>query len=113
MKRVFICSPLRSKLRDGVEKNQERARFYCKFAMAAGHRPFAPHLFYTQLLDDNVPDERELGIALGLADLLQCDEVWAFGFPTAGMDAEVRFAEHNAIPVRRFTAECMPISQTN
>lgn len=109
-KKIFVCSPLRSKLRDGMAKNQEKARFYCKFVMESGHRPFAPHLFYTQILDDAIPDDRAKGMAMGLEDIAECGEVWTFGFPTEGMMAEVKHAESLGIPVRRFTAECMPIT---
>lgn len=108
--RVFVCSPLRSPRPAGFVANQERARFYCKFVMESGHRPFAPHLFYTQILDDHDPADRAKGMAMGLEDLAECAEVWAFGFPTEGMLAEVKYAESIGVPVRRFTAECMPIN---
>ena len=32
-----------------------------------GEAPFASHLLYTQMLDDLVPEEREMGIEAGLA----------------------------------------------
>ena len=31
------------------------------------------------MLDDNDPDERELGLMFGLSLLAICDEVWCFG----------------------------------
>lgn len=35
-------------------------------SLMLGEAPFASHLFYTQFLDDDVPEERELGIECGL-----------------------------------------------
>jgi hypothetical protein len=32
-----------------------------------GEYPFASHMLYTQVLDDSIPEERELGIRAGLA----------------------------------------------
>lgn len=44
---------------------------YAKRAMRdslkRGEAPFASHMLYTQMLDDNVPPERDLGIKAGLA----------------------------------------------
>ena len=101
---IFICSSYRG----DVEANLENARRYCRFAIRRGGRtsapciPFAPHLLFTQFLDDSVAHERELGLELGLSMLSICDELWAFGVQTAGMALEISEAERLKIPVRRF-----------
>lgn len=103
---IFICSPYRG----DVEANTQKARSYCRFAIRRGGRtsapciPFAPHLLFTQFLDDSMAREREEGMAMGLSMLALCDELWAFGSPTAGMAAEIAEAERLNIPVRRFNA---------
>lgn len=97
---IFICSPYRG----DVEANLENARRYCRFAIRRGGIPFAPHLLFTQFLDDSAAHERELGLELGLSMLSICDELWAFGKPTAGMELEISEAERQKIPVRRFNA---------
>lgn len=97
---IFICSPYRG----DVEANTQKARGYCRFAMRRGGIPFAPHLLFTQFLDDSIVREREDGMAMGLSMLALCDELWAFGTPTAGMAAEISEAERLRIPVRRFNA---------
>ena len=93
--RVFICSPY-----GGCPRNARVAAELCRRAIAAGHAPFAPHVFYPRWLDDGVPDERAAGIACGLAWLQVCDRVWALAVPaTAGMSRELDLAHALAIPV--------------
>lgn len=52
-----------------VEANVAYARAAMRDSLARGEHPIASHLLYTQpgILDDNVPAEREQGIAAGLA----------------------------------------------
>lgn len=59
---VYVCSPYS----DDPVGNAELARRYCRFAVDAGFAPFAPHLFFPQFLDDDVPDERELGLFMAI-----------------------------------------------
>ncbi len=51
-----------------VEKNVEYARACVRDALLRGEAPMASHLLYTQpgILDDSVPEERQLGINAGL-----------------------------------------------
>lgn len=51
-----------------VEKNLEYARACMADCFEMGEAPFASHLLYTQqgVLDDNIPEERRLGIDAGL-----------------------------------------------
>ena len=50
-----------------VERNVKYARRAMKDSLERGEYPFASHLLYTQdgVLDDNIPEEREKGIAAG------------------------------------------------
>ncbi|GLC79297.1 DUF7768 domain-containing protein [Lacrimispora brassicae] len=91
MKKVFICSPFQ---RD-IKGNTEKARRYCRRVYEASCIPVAPHLLFPQFLDEMNETERAAGIAMGLALLLDCDEIWVYGEATAGMEQEIRFAvEH-------------------
>lgn len=45
---VYICSPLAG----DMVKNQENARTYCRFAVDAGCVPIAPHIYFTQFMND-------------------------------------------------------------
>ena len=108
-KKAFICSPFKgigdtpeARAKDN-ELNLFLARQACRFAVLKGYTARAPHLYYPQFLDDESPDERELGSLLGLLDLAECDELWIFGNRiSSGMDREIQYAEKNGIPIRMF-----------
>ena len=72
---VYICSPYAG----DVETNVQKARRYCRFAVDKGYIPIAPHLLFTQFLNDDNPKERQLGIFFGNAVMSKCSEVWVFG----------------------------------
>ena len=56
MKKVYICSPCRG----DYENNIQRAKEYSRAAVEKGVIPVTPHIYLTQFMDDNVPEEREL-----------------------------------------------------
>ena len=61
MKRVILETPYAG----GVEENVKYARECMKDCLMRGESPMASHLLFTQCLDDNVPNERMLGINAG------------------------------------------------
>lgn len=65
MKRVILESPYAG----DIERNIKYARECLKDSLKRGEAPIASHLLYTQkdVLDDNIPEERQLGINAGLA----------------------------------------------
>ena len=65
MRRVIVESPYSG----DVERNTKYAQMCLHDCLRRGEAPFANHLLYTQpnVLDDTVPEERELGIAAGFA----------------------------------------------
>lgn len=95
MRRVFICSPLRASTPEGVEDNIRFARRLCALAMAEGDvAAFAPHILFTQFLDDSSEEDRDIGIRAGKAFLESCDEIWVYtkrGI-SEGMKSEIHFA---------------------
>lgn len=103
VKRVFICSPYRASTPKRVEHNVAVARNLCRLAAHAGCIPFAPHLLYPQFLDDADERDRAIGIMCGISFLKECDEMWAFGEPTAGMKVEMAKARELGIPVIELT----------
>ena len=56
-----------------VDTNISNAIRYCRYAIEKKKIPVASHLLYPQILDDNNPDERELGTTFGLVLLGLCD----------------------------------------
>ena len=69
-KLVYVCSPYRVRnAKPGTEAYQKeldanirRAKSACKLVTDLGYIPIAPHLYFTQFLDDETPEERELGM---------------------------------------------------
>ena len=85
-------------------KNTENARRYSRFAFEQGRIPIAPHLLFTQFLDDHNPIEREMGMYFGNVLMSLCREVWVFGdIISPGMDAEIRRARWKNYRLRFFT----------
>ena len=68
--------------------------------------PFAPHLLFTQFLNDDDPIERRVGLCLGTEMLKRCDELWMFGQSTEGMAQEIQEAKRLGIRIRRFDTSC-------
>ena len=90
MKKVYICSPLGGDVAD----NLEQVKRYTKYALMCGTAPVVPH-FYALCLNDDIPKEREIGLAAGLSLLWFCDEMWIFGDTlTEGMRGEIRFCQN-------------------
>ena len=103
MKKIYVCSPLSG----NDESNIENAKLYCEYVVKeCGAIPIAPHIYFTQFLNDNLPDERTFGIMAGLQLLLDCDELWYFGdYVSKGMVTEIIAAKEHNIPVRHVPNE--------
>jgi hypothetical protein len=85
--------------REKLEFNLSKARQYCKLVVEEGCCPIAPHLVFTQFLDEDKPSDRKLGIELGLFYLIKADELWYWDKPSEGMKKEIEFAYKNNIIV--------------
>ena len=86
--RVFICHPYQNKA-DNLVKTAK----YCRYAIAQGHHPIAPAIFYSSFLNDGDPEERKKGRQFGLEILEGCGELWICGnIITEGMAAEINEA---------------------
>ena len=87
MKIVYICSPLKGDMKGNIE----RAKGYCREALFSGYIPIAPHIYFTQFLDDTNEIERLIGMKCGIELLVLCDELWVYGKPSEGMKEEIKF----------------------
>ena len=94
---IFVCSPYRG----DTEANTQNARRYCRLVVKQGGIPFAPHLLFTQFLDEDKAAERRQGLRMGMEMLKLCGELWAFGEPTEGMRLEITQARRLGISVCR------------
>lgn len=104
---VYICSPLAG----DIEVNQAKARRYCRFAVANGYLPIAPHLYFPQFMDDNDSKERNLALFMDIILLSKCAELWVFGDTISkGMSIEIERAKRKFQPIRYFTTTCEEVS---
>lgn len=111
-KKVFICSPFAATAKDKEEKRKETirniqtARAASLYAVMEGAIPYTPHLYFSQFLDDDEPECRELGRLLGLMWLQECDELWVIGRRISdGMKKEIEMAKKLDIPVRYYVTK--------
>jgi len=95
---VYVASPFAGDVEENVRKTKE----YCKFVADEGMVPLAPHLHYPQFLDDDNPQEREIGLMFSLSLLSKCDELWVFGRISKGVRGEIDTAERIGMPIRYF-----------
>lgn len=96
-KPVYIASPYAG----DVDVNVKFAIECCRYAILQGETPIAPHLLYPQILNDDDPEERAIGLALGLRLLAVCKELWVCGkHISSGMEAEIEAAMESGIPIR-------------
>ena len=77
MRRVILESPYAG----DITRNVDYARLCLHDSLSRGEAPIASHLLYPQVLRDDIPEERQWGIAAGLA--------WA-----SQADATVVYADH-------------------
>lgn len=99
---VYICSPYSG----DTEKNVEKARKYSRFAVEKGCLPIAPHIYFTQFMNDAVPTERNTALSMNLILMRKCTELWVFGdIVSEGMKAEIKNARRKHIKLRYFTEE--------
>lgn len=67
MRRVILESPYAGPDDATRSLNVDYARAALLDSLGRGEAPLASHLLYTQVLNDDVPDQRRTGIAAGLA----------------------------------------------
>jgi hypothetical protein len=99
MIRVILESPYAG----DIERNLEYARMAVKDSLLRREAPIASHLLYTQkgILDDEIPEERALGINAGLAWKRVAEKhvfYIDYGY-SRGMEYARAFACENNIPM--------------
>jgi len=100
--KVYIVSPYAG----DVDANVKNAVTYCRFAINKKKIPVASHLLYPQMLNDNIPEEREIGTLYGLSLLAICDEIWCFGDELSpGMEKEIKEAKRLKKRIKYFSKE--------
>ena len=81
---VYICSPYSG----DVDRNTEKARRYCRFAVDQGAIPLAAHMLLPQFMSET--KERDLALFMDMVLMGKCEQVWVFGEKiSSGMAAEI------------------------
>jgi hypothetical protein len=100
MRIVILESPFSG----DVETNVAYAKACIRDCLSKGEAPIASHLLYTQtgILDDDVPEERALGIAAGHAWYKAADYavVYRDRGVSRGMEEGIRVAREAGTPIR-------------
>lgn len=99
MRLVIIESPYAG----DVEENVRYARAAVRDSLMRGEAPIASHLLYTQpdILDDDIPEERQHGIDAGLAWRSRADAsiVYHDKGVTKGMQYGIEAAQNSGLPI--------------
>lgn len=104
---VYICSPYSG----DTERNTENAKRYSRFAVDCHSLPITPHIYFTQFMNDNIPEERETAIFMNWVLMSKCVELWMFGDTvSSGMKAEIERAKRKHMKIRYFTEELEEIT---
>lgn len=103
LRRVVLESPFSAPTDIGILENIGYARKCVRDCLMRGDAPIASHLLFTQsgILDDNIQEERELGMAAGWAwtGAAKAVVVYVDRGISKGMWAGIERAERFGIPV--------------
>ena len=115
VKKVFICSPFspegdtEEEKKKNLMRNVSQAQLACRYASLEGYIPYAPHLYFTQYLNDEDKEDREFGQEMGLLWLKSCDELWVIGRRiSCGMHKEIKKARRWGIPIKHYVSKRTP-----
>lgn len=109
MKLVIVESPYKGNLFQRW-LNKRYARKCILDCLLRGESPLASHLLYTQVLNDQIPEERKIGIESGLAWVAHADVMAIYidrGISGGMCSAELR-ANRLGIPVEHRSLDKRP-----
>ncbi len=100
-RRVILESPYGSPDGAVVDRNEEYAEACMLDSLRRGESPYLSHLLYTRVLDDQVPAEREWGLAAAQAWIIKADAVVVYtdrGI-SDGMGDAISLAMDELVPI--------------
>lgn len=101
MRLVILESPYASGSAEDYQRNVDYAHDAMLDSLGRGESPIASHLLYTQILCDDNPDQRRLGIAAGLAwgKVAEATVVYTDRGVSCGMSQGIEHARQFGRPV--------------
>ena len=114
--KVIVESPLSSATIEGLVRNKKFARACMRDCLSRGEAPYASHLLYAQegLLDDDVAEERALGMYAGFvwadhADYIVCyNDLGISSGVAAGLKKHEDLGKHVEIRTLGYIPEVLP-----
>ncbi len=99
--KAYICSPLSAKNEADIRVNMLQAqKFMWLVKKIISCQTVAPHAYLPYILNDNIPEERKLGLSFGKSLLELCDcLVICTDTISNGMKAEIKLAKQNGIDI--------------
>jgi hypothetical protein len=103
-RKAYICSPCRSDISLGIQRNIKAARVYMFYAyIYLSVVPKATHAYLPLLLNDSNEDERKIALQFGSRLLESCDKLLVCGDKiTGGMKNEILEAFDLGLTIRVF-----------
>lgn len=74
-KKIYVCSRYRAESQDEIDQNINDVKKECRRIVYCGDIPIAPHLYFTQFLNDKDEEKREFGIMAGMQAMKECDSM--------------------------------------
>lgn len=104
MRRVILESPFRGANYREFDRNQRYLREAMRDSLMRGEAPFASHRLYTGCLDDDILEERKLGIDAGLdwGAMAEATVVYTDLGVSPGMQIGIERARAEGRPVDEF-----------
>lgn len=102
--KAYICSRYRADTQEQFDKQLRLTKDVAREVALAGHVVLVPHLYYPLFLDDDVEDERAIGISHAVEMLGGCDVVFVHigDGVSSGMEAEIEEAMKKKVELRFF-----------
>ena len=109
---IYICSPLAAPTEEGIKENSRMAQRYAdEIKNLTGCRTIAPHAILPAVLDDEIPQEREICLNFGLDVLGICSAIAICGNRiSSGMAAEISRAQELGIQILRYDSNLQHLS---
>ena len=100
---TVIESPFSAPTIDELVRNIQYAMLAVRDSLSCGEAPYASHLFYTQMLDDNDSAERQLGMDAGLTICQHADQTAVY--VDLGVSHGMEYGINTAKKAERATTE--------
>lgn len=92
----YVASPLNAPTQKGIKRNMRKARLYELACNMLGGRSIAVQGYVPAILDDHIPEEREMALSFGISILMKADAIILCGNRlSSGMKEELRTSLFN------------------